>query len=131
MTTISAPDRLAIERLYGEYNHAIHRGDGEAWAACFTRDGVFSNRAESVTGRAALSAYASEFSRNRDRRYWIGNLVLEPTAEAVEGICYLMILGIGGGDELPRVTLTGLYTNSMVRNETSWLFARRHVARDL
>jgi len=131
MTTISAPDRLAIERLYGEYNHAIHRGDGEAWAACFTRDGVFSNRAESVTGRAALSAYASEFSRNRDRRYWIGNLVLESSAEGVSSTCYLIILAIASGSQAPRISLTGIYTDDLVRNHSSWLFARRHIERDL
>lgn len=37
---LPAADHLAIEQLYARYSHAVDRGDGDAWAACFTADGV-------------------------------------------------------------------------------------------
>ena len=127
---MSAEDALAIEQLYARYNHAIRLGDGPAWADCFTPDGVFSNSRESVSGRDALAAYADEFAKPRNARYWINNLLIEASGEGVRGSCYLLLLHVEAG-EPPAVQLTGTYTDSLVRAPGGWRFAARHVARDL
>ncbi|MEP6871591.1 MAG: nuclear transport factor 2 family protein [Anaerolineaceae bacterium] len=123
-------DALAIEQLYARYNHAIHLGDGAAWADCFTANGEFSNPREVVSGRQALAAYAAEFSTPRDARYWINNLVLEISGPGVRGSCYLLLLHVVPG-EPAALHLTGVYTDTLERTSDGWRFATRHVARDL
>lgn len=91
---MSAEDALAIERLYARYNHAIHLGDGPAWADCFTPNGVFFNQRETVTGRQSLTAYANDFSKLRNARYWVNNLLLEPVDLEIRGSCYLLLLHV-------------------------------------
>lgn len=131
MGELQPVDDLAIRRLYAEYNHAIRLGDGTAWAECFTPDGVFSNRTETVSGRAALAAYADDFSKPRNARYWVDNLVLEATAGGASGTCYLLLLHIGGCGGPPRISLTGLYTDTLLKTSVGWKFATRHIARDV
>lgn len=127
---LTTEDHLAIRELYARYNHAIHRGDGQAWAACFTRDGRFSNRARVVEGRTALADYAASWSADGRSRYWIDNLVLEPTDAGANGTCYLLLLTIGRDGAPPSVELTGIYNDSLVNSHGEWLFAARYIARD-
>jgi hypothetical protein len=130
LSELVAEDILAIQQLYARYNHAIHRADAAAWAACFTEGGTFANRGGSRGGRAALEAYGHEFSKAANARYWIDNLVLEPTPEGARGSCYLVILHVGS-EAGPEITLTGVYEDELVRVGREWRFARRYVARDL
>jgi ketosteroid isomerase-like protein len=130
LSQLPPADILAIQQLYARYNHAIHAADGAAWAACFTDDGTFANRGGSHRGREALEAYGNEFSKAANARYWIDNLVLEPTPEGARGTCYLLILHVGG-EGGPEISLTGVYADELVRVGAEWRFARRYVARDL
>lgn len=130
MTELSPEDHLEIERLYARYNHAIHERDGVAWANCFTDDAVFSNRGGSTIGRAALVEYGNAFSTAANARYWINNLVLEPSSKGATGTCYLVIWHVGG-KEPARMSLTGIYTDRLVKRDGVWLFASRFIARDL
>lgn len=130
MPGLAPADHLAIERLYARYNHAIRERDGVAWADCFTHDAVFSNRQGSTTGRDALIAYGTAFSTAVDARYWIDNLVLEATSDGAAGTCYLVIWHVGGGQP-PRMSLTGVYTDRLVKQDGEWLFASRYIARDI
>ena len=123
-------DYLAIERLYSSYNLAIHRADGNAWAACFTTDGVFSNIARTVTGRVDLAAYAAGFSADRNARYTINSLVIEEAAEGATASCYLTILRLHGLEQTPEIELTGVYNDQLVRRAGEWQFAKRHIERD-
>ncbi len=123
-------DQLAIRGLYARYNHAISNCDADAWAGCFTADATFSNRATSVSGRAALFDYASGWIEG-NARYWIDNLVLEPSAVGATGTCYLFILHVPPAQDPPRISLTGVYVDELVNSEGSWKFASRHIARDV
>ncbi len=124
-------DILEIQRLYSEYNLAIHAADGAAWADCFGVDGVFSNRAREVRGHEALAAYATGFSSDRTARYLINNLVIEGSAAGANGTCYLIILTVPGPVGTPEIQLTGVYTDTLVKLDGEWKFATRHIARDL
>ncbi|MEO6399125.1 MAG: nuclear transport factor 2 family protein [Tepidiformaceae bacterium] len=119
-----------MQQLYARYNHAIHVGDGALWANCFTLSATFSNTRESVTGRTALAAYATEFSKGRRARYWINNLLLEPRGSHAQGSCYLLILHIAAAGDTASIQLTGVYTDAIARTEHGWLFETRHVAAD-
>jgi len=59
-------DRLAICQIEGAYSTAYDSGDGEAWAALFTEDGIYQGRQldgmpeqNFVQGRKALSEFCS------------------------------------------------------------------------
>ena len=102
-----------------------------AWAACFTPNATFSNPRQSVTGRAALAAYAADFSKGLNARYWINSLVLEPQGKGARGSCYLLLLHVAAAGEPASIQITGLYNDTLVPMEDGWLFETRHVARDL
>ena len=130
MPPLPPADHLAIQSLHARYNHAIHLGDGVAWAACFTADGVFSNARERVSGAEALAAYAAEFSKARNARYWVDNLLLEATPTGARGTCYLLLLHIGQLGQPAAVALTGIYTDQLVKVGDEWKFAARNIERD-
>ncbi len=130
MDALPPDDTLAIQQLYARYNHAIHRGDGAAWAACFTPDATFSNARESVAGAKALAAYADDFSKSANARYWIDNLVLEAAPGGASGTCYLALYHVVAVPERLAPRLTGIYTDTLTRFEGEWRFRSRHIARD-
>lgn len=130
MTVLAPTDDLAIRTLYANYNHAIHRGDGAAWADCFTRDGLFSNRSTTIAGRAGLVEYASGWIGTGDARYWVDNLLLEATTNGATGTCYLAIVRTASAGAPPAVSLTGLYIDRLECEGGQWKFANRHIARD-
>ena len=45
---LSLADRVEILELLGRYAHAIDSGDGEAYAGCFTDDGVIALRSSGL-----------------------------------------------------------------------------------
>ncbi len=130
-TPLPLDDQLAIRGLYARYNHAISDRDPHAWADCFTADARFSNRNTTLVGRAALFDYASGWIGEGNARYWINNLVLEPSAVGATGTCYLFILHVPPAENPPRISLTGVYVDELVNSEGSWKFASRHIARDV
>ena len=83
-----------------------------------------------VSGRQALAAYADEFSKPRDARYWINNLLLEISGLGVRGSCHLLLLHVAAG-EPAALQLTGVYADTLLRTLDGWRFATRQVARDL
>jgi hypothetical protein len=127
---LSAADRLAILELAARYNHAFDAGESEAWAACFTPDGVFAwGRDEAggeARGRDALVAY----NRNREgvttRRHWTDNHVITGDSDRASHTCYLSLIRAGSG----AVVVTGRYTDELERRGGVWLFRRRHVQPD-
>lgn len=123
-------DVLAIQRLYVEYNRAIHSADASAWARCFAREGVFSNSSRTVRGREELTAYADGFTADRSARYLLNNLIIEPQDDHITGSCYLIILAKRDPGP-PLIELTGIYTDRLIREQDGWVFAARHIQRDL
>ncbi|GBD24295.1 hypothetical protein HRbin29_01973 [bacterium HR29] len=127
--TLSAEDMLAIQQLYARYNHAIDFGDADAWAGCFTPDGVFASSARGETvGREALRAFAEAFSRQMKGRHWTNNLVIEGDGSEARGSCYLALYVLGDGG--PRIMATGVYRDQLVRTAEGWRFRRRDVTLD-
>jgi len=126
---LPAADHLAIEQLYAQYSHAVDLGDGEAWAACFTPDGIFTSFGRSYEGRAAIVALAESTRHRPPGRHWVSNLVLEPADFGVRGSAYLAWLHITKSP----VTLptTGFYDDEVVLTAEGWLFRRRTFVSDL
>ena len=94
-TPVAAPvstlDQLEIQELVTRYNHAIDRGDVDAWVECFTPDGAFEGIFGRIEGRAALHAFATglatgpEGEQFRPMRHWTTNFVIDLDREAGGG----------------------------------------------
>src|SRR5947209_2354350 len=78
-------DERAILRNLHAYPPAIDHGGDEAWADCFTEDGIFDSRSGDggttrvLQGREALTDFASRFARPPERHS--KHLILEPLIE--------------------------------------------------
>ena len=66
---LGAEDEFAIRELYARYNAYVDTGAWEAWATCFTEDGVFSPAAE-TGGRAAIAALGKARFEARASQPW-------------------------------------------------------------
>jgi hypothetical protein len=135
MSELSAQDHVEIQNLYARYNLCSDEGDAEGYASCFARDGVL----ELATIGLTVSGYENFLAfkrkdkagrKNIYRRHWNGSLLLEKIDEnTVRGRCYLLAFN-GAPGELPAIADCGVYEDRIVRDGTSWKFARRHLEMD-
>ncbi len=120
-------DKYEITELAARYNHAIDSGDGDAWAATFTADGVCAPPGNTVTGTEALAAYARDGADSR-KRHWTNNLVIDGDGREATLRCYLHLMLVGAPGL--ETVVTGRYTDQLRRVEDEWKFARRELEID-
>jgi hypothetical protein len=130
-----AQDYMEIQNLYAFYNLSSDAGDAEAYADCFTDDGVLKidHLKFTVKGRADLIAFKEKDLAGRGgkyRRHWNGSVVLEAIDETtVRGRCYLH--GFNGmPGSLPELADAGLYEDLIVKVAGQWRFASRTILMD-
>ena len=129
--SLSIEDRLEIQELYARYNHAIDFGKADAWAACFTTDGVFTaSAAGTFTGTEALAGFARGFAERVKARHWTNNLIVEGAPGGAKGTCYLALLMLGGGEKPTAIATTGVYNDTLAKGEDGWRFTSRSVTGD-
>lgn len=120
--SVSTQDYIDIQQLYARYNEAIDSGDGEAYAATFTPDGIFNT----YKGHDALVGFIQQWKEKMNganRRHWNTNLVITPTAEGASGSVYLMLLDVGVRP--PAIVSTAKYTDALVKTADGWRFKQR------
>ena len=120
-------DKYEITELAARYNHALDSGDGDAWAATFTDDGVFASSGNTLTGTEALAAYARDGADPR-KRHWTNNLVIDGDGRDATLRCYLHLMLVGAPGL--ETVVTGRYTDQLRRVEGEWKFARRELEID-
>ncbi len=120
---LAAEDRVAIEQLYARYAHAADRGDAEAWAGCFTPDGVFNSFGVRHAGHTALVAVIEGSRKRPPGRHWVNNLVVEETDFGARGTAYLAWLHITKSPV--SMPTTGIYEDELVRTPEGWRFRSR------
>lgn len=126
--TLSTEDRLEIQELYARYNHAIDSGQGAAWAATFTPDGVFDSGQGTMSGAEALQKFGDGFASRMKARHWVNNLVLDEAPGGARGSCYLVLYNLGG--EKPAILTTAIYNDELTKTSGGWRFATRRVKPD-
>jgi SnoaL-like domain len=136
-TGMEAIDYEEIRQLLGHYNLAIDLGDPDAWAACFTPDGVFECRGVPDgspfggrhAGAVALRAYAATHFgiAKGNARHWNANLVIDGDGTAATMTCYMLALSVGGAG---LAGSTGIYRDELRKVDGSWLFTSRLITLD-
>ena len=125
---LSSDDRQAILELAARYNHAIDSGDGAAWAATFTDDGVFDSPQAVVEGNEALIGFATAFpTQVPGGRHWTNNHVIDGDGDAATHTCYLNLMSVEGG---AKIVITGIYNDELAKKDGAWRFTHRKVSVD-
>jgi bifunctional aromatase (cyclase/dehydratase) len=120
--TLTAMDYIEIQQLYARYNNAIDAGDGEAYAATFTPDGVFNNN----TGREGLLKFVEQYKGQMNglvNRHWNTNLTITPSPEGASGTVYLMLVDVSARP--PVIRTAARYEDSLVKTAQGWRFKKR------
>ena len=125
--SLSTKDYIDIQQLYAKYNEALDSGDGEAYAATFTPDGIFNNN----KGRDALLAFVQQWKEKLNgmsRRHWNNNLIITPTAEGATGSVYLLLVDISARP--PVFAAAAKYSDVLVKTPQGWRFKQRTTRAD-
>ena len=128
---LTVADRLEILELLGRYAHAIDSGDGEAYADCFTDDGVIELRRAGlhVQGREALIEFArGDHARSGAARHMTNSPIIEGDGDAATMRVYLLRLYQDRSRDGERgIGPVGLYHDTLRRIGGRWRFAYREV----
>lgn len=131
---LTLEDRLALHDLYARYAAYRDLGDIEAWAGCFTEDGIFHAGSE-LRGRKQIAAsrapgtLASEPYANV--QHWTGNLILEGNAQNASGACYLLRIAKSAASGEIKIITQVFCEDRLVKVEGQWLIAYRKAHFDL
>jgi hypothetical protein len=127
---LSVDDRAEILNLLGVYNYAIDFGDAAGWAACFTEHGTFESPGTLAKGRAELVAFAEGFSKQiPGARHWVNNIVVDGGGDSATTKAYLILYTVGG-EGGPKTVATGLYNDTLTKDNGAWKFTSRKVTVD-
>ncbi len=130
--SIDAAIYADVQNLYAFYNFASDEGNAEAYANCFSPNGVLEipSIGLRVTGYSALLAFkVADRDRRGDRlrRHWNSGLYLERVNEdTARGRCYLHGYNNAPG-KAPVLADVGRYDDELVRIDGAWRFAHRRI----
>jgi uncharacterized protein (TIGR02246 family) len=125
--TRALADWIAIRELTAKYNHSVDDGDVEAFGSVFTEDAVVLFRTasgEQITeGRAAIQKLAER--PPGQRVHATTDAVISIDGDTAIQECTLILTPVAAAGTAP--TVTGRYTDHLVRRPEGWRFARRTV----
>jgi 3-phenylpropionate/cinnamic acid dioxygenase small subunit len=126
-----------VQQFYARHFQLLDAGRAEEWAQTFTTDGWFWPKLlpEPVRGRAALAAgvrrtHEKLAAEDVQHRHWHGMLDVQPRPDgSLDVRCYALIFATPRGDA-PRLHLTCVCEDVLVREDGEWRVAQRRVTRD-
>lgn len=120
-------DILAIKRLNATYNFAIDEGDADAWAGCFTADGLFNAliEGEKPRGTAALKAFvATVTAAFGQMHHFTTNEIIDISGDTARQKCHLQFFYKKAGKIEGAICV---YDDWLQREDGAWKYARRDV----
>ncbi|GAA2719544.1 MULTISPECIES: nuclear transport factor 2 family protein [Streptomyces] len=126
-----------IQQFYARHMQLLDDGAAEQWARTFTDDAVFAapSLREPVRGREAIAAGARAAAEGRAgagevHRHWVGMTTLGPgVRDGIEAVSYVQILAVGRQGP-PRVHLSCVMRDRLVRQDGELRVAERRITRD-
>ena len=134
-----ATDRAEIADLMARYLFAMDYQDADAYAECFTEDGVLDYAMGTTIGREAIRAEARSFAGKIGEIFkdWQGNPaklrhLVHQKAIRVEGdrawnTGLWWEMTNGGPEGSPATPSFGTYEDELLRVDGRWLFKRRKI----
>ncbi|MGI9625070.1 MAG: nuclear transport factor 2 family protein [Acidimicrobiales bacterium] len=121
---MSTDDIIAIQQLLARANTAVDAGDGAAYAACFTADGVLdAGEAGRFSGTEEIAAAGGSFATAiPGLRHWVNNHAIDVDGDRATATVYVVVVLAGAP---PTLSGSGIYRDHMVRTDHGWLFESR------
>jgi len=128
---LTIEDRLAIHDLAARYSHAVDSGDAEGFIATFVETGVLDAGQVQLDGHAALKDFALNFSSSRRApRHVASNLVLDGDGDHATLKAYVQMFLLTGEPPQQTVSISGIYDDTLIKEDGSWKFVRRNFTAD-
>ena len=128
--SLTLDDRVAIEVLCYRYNVAADERDADAYAACFTAEGVWDGplgRFEGEAGLRELIAQLRASAALAGTRHWANNLVIDGDSATGVATVALDNLLVQASEEGPRLFSLSRSVGQVVREAGGWKFVERIV----
>ena len=125
--------RDGVESTIYRYAHAFDENDMDAFADCFTEDGVIKRAGGDVVGREEIRRIFAERRNGYDERgeqprHIVTNILIDQRSETEATVTsYLMLTVTASGTE---IRVSGRYVDEMVLDGDRWRFASRETAVD-
>ena len=119
-------EKLKINDLLSEYTLSIDRHDSEAWANCFTEDGLIGTGDRCIRGRTNLREYAKVHARIGSRHLTTSPLY-EIAGDGLSAIGTANTIVIASTSQGFRILFSGSYTDKLKKIDDKWLVAERWV----
>jgi len=131
---LTVEDRLELHELYARHSHTVDAFDGEAYALCFTKDGIFATATGRLAGkvfrgRDQLARLGSDRDREPPTKHWTSNILFTPREDYVEGSCYSMRIQSDGA--APMIASIAVFQDEIVHEDGAWRFRARRPRLDL
>jgi ketosteroid isomerase-like protein len=128
---LTTEDQLEIQGLVARYNHAVDGGEGPAFAATFTPDGVLDAGHLVVEGHEALATFAAGLPTSfHAPRHITTNLVMEGDGDRATVRAYVQMYVLAGEPPRPELSVSGKYHDELEKVGDRWVFTRRVFVRD-
>ena len=116
-----------IKELNARYNFAVDECDADAWAGCFTADGVFNAllEGERPRGTAQLRAFVRTVNDAFGQmNHLTTNELITFDGETAKQKCYLLFFSKKGGQLEGNICV---YDDDLARENGAWKYCRRNV----
>jgi SnoaL-like domain len=120
-----AADRLAIVELLNRYLLVVDSKDPDAWVALFTADGTFDNAPDVARGRDQLAAFIRGWHGSgitKSIHHFMSSYAIELCGSTATVKSYYWA---GEVLQAPRVVATGVFSDTVRKEDGSWRFVKR------
>jgi uncharacterized protein (TIGR02246 family) len=128
---LATDDILAIQKLVADYNHFVDRGDGEGFAALFVDGGSLDSGFNVLKGRDELRDFAGMVpSMAPGARHLVSNVSIDGDGDDATARLYLQMWSTAGGAAETKLVISGVYEDTLRRDDGTWRFVTRKMVPD-
>jgi hypothetical protein len=128
---LAADDILAIQKLIADYNHIVDAGDGVAFAQLFVEGGSLDTGFNVVKGADELRGFADFVpTMAPGSRHLVSNVSIDGDGDAATTKLYLQMYSTAGGAAETKLVISGVYEDTLRRDDSTWRFVTRKLTVD-
>jgi SnoaL-like domain len=128
---LATDDILAIQKLIADYNHIVDTGDGEAFAQLFVEGGSLDTGFNVVKGADELRGFADFVpTMAPGARHLVSNVSIDGDGDAATAKLYLQMFSTAGGAAETKLVISGVYEDTLRRDDATWRFVTRKLTVD-